>query len=145
MAYYISATCNGYDNSGCTTSYASSEVKYAVDAWAAAKFQDSELKTVDGYSARLITFDEAHSFGYGDEPQSPCGPSCGVLYYPKTDSVPSWLYDSSYHYWTMSPKEGSSSDVWYVYAGGNLNYANVYNGNGAVRPVINVYKSKILS
>ena len=149
MAYYTSETCglvNGsFIISGCTTSYASSEVKYAVDAWAQAKFQNSELKTVDGYSARLITFDEVHSFGYGDEPQSPCGPSCGLLYYPKTDSVPSWLYNSSYWYWTMSPYESSLSRVWGVNGGGDLDSGNVYSGFGAVRPVINVYKSKISS
>ena len=126
-----------------SSDYANSEIKYVVDAWATDKFQNDELKKVDNYKARLISFDEVHSFGFGDEPQSPCGPSCGVLYYPKTDAVPSWLYNSNYWYWTISGKEGSSSDVWYVDRGGNLRDNNVNANNGAVRPVINLYKSKL--
>ena len=148
MAYYTSETCgyvNGsWVNDGCTTAYASSEVKYAVDAWAAAKFQNSELKEVNGYSARLITFDEVHSFGYGDEPSDCGGGYCP--YYPKTDSVPGWIYNNNYWYWTMNPYESSSFYVWYVYNDGSLNNSGVStNLHGAVRPVINVYKSKISS
>ena len=148
MAYYSSPTC-GYNGSswiydGCTNDYATSEVKYVIDAWSQAKFTNGELKTVDGYGARLITFDEAHSFGYGDEPQSPCGPSCGVIYYPKTDAVPSWIYNSKYWYWTMSPYNNSALYVWYVNIAGSLgNDLSVFDGSDAVRPVLNIYKSKI--
>ena len=58
MAYYTSENC-GYVNdswvgTNCTTSYNSSEIKYVIDSWATTMFKNSELKTVDGYSARLI-------------------------------------------------------------------------------------------
>ena len=38
MQYYSSATCTPYgDSSGCTNTYANSEIKYVVDAWKAAE------------------------------------------------------------------------------------------------------------
>ena len=129
---YVSTGFGGMTYHDSSSVYATSAVKSVVDSWATSKFTD-ELKIVDGYSARLITFDEAHSFGYGDEP------------YPKTDAVPDWLWDSNYWYWTMSPKDGSSSNVWFVGSGGRLNNNGVSSSNGAVRPVINVYKSSISS
>ena len=87
MTYYSSDTCKSGTETGCTSDYDDSDIKYAVDAWANDKFNDGVLKTDTlGYKARLLTFDEFHNLGYG-EPQSPCGPSCGQLYYPKTDEV----------------------------------------------------------
>ena len=130
MAYHASSS-----------TYATSDIKSVVDAWAISKFNHNELKTIDGYDVRLISFDEAYSFGYG-EPQSPCGPYCGVINYPKTDAVPDWLFDSNYMYWTMSSKEGYSSNVMYVSIYG-LSDSNVSSTSNAVRPVINVYKSAI--
>ena len=55
MQYYSNSTC-GYDGSswvydGCTTDYASSEIKYVVDAW-------KNEKVPAASEARLITFDE---------------------------------------------------------------------------------------
>ena len=130
-----------YGSIGSAKTYAESYVKSIVDSWFNNKFTD-ELKTVDGYSARLITFDEVHSFGYGDEPSDCGGGYCP--YYPKTDSVPGWIYNNNYWYWTMSPiNEKSIVNVWYVHSTGNLNDGNVEQSPGAVRPVINVYKDKI--
>lgn len=52
MAYYTSATCTNYgDDSGCTTDYAQSEIKYVVDAWKAAQAPNAT-------NARLITLDD---------------------------------------------------------------------------------------
>ena len=146
MAYYTSETCglvNGsWIYSGCTTSYASSEVKYAVDAWATAKFQNSELKTVDVYSARLIKFDDLQV-----EKKQFCTGSCWEADAVKYD----WMYNNAYWYWTMTPwqdgDQPSSSNVWRVYYDGFLNYTRVkdFSFGGAVRPVINAYKSKISS
>ena len=142
MAYYSSADCGyGTDSNqtetGCTTDYATSEVKYVIDSWAAAKFTNGELKTVDGYGARLITLDEiTTNFGYewGNITPSDEG-------WVKTDNTPSWVYNSNWRYWTMIQYNDSSSDVFSV--SGDVNNDLVYNHAGAVRPVINVYKSKI--
>ncbi len=139
MAYYSSPTC-GYNgsrwiNSGCTTYYNSSEVKYVVDAWAADKFTD-ELKIVDGYSARLAQKEELRTQFY---------PNCSstASYCDPESTTPSWLYKSNYWYWTMSPYS-SSSRVWNVDGKGNLyNYTVIFGNGGTVRPVINVYKSKL--
>ena len=93
MAYYSSETCGFTSASGdkirvetgCTTDYAKSEVKYVVDAWAADKFQSSDLKKdATGYSARLITIDElTNNKGYTIVD--------GYNYYiPTADVTPSW-------------------------------------------------------
>ena len=142
MAYDSSDTCgyvNGsYVDSGCTTSYNSSEVKYAVDAWATAKFTD-ELKQVDGYGARLITYDEYYAMGEIERQETPTAPV--NVFVPSYN----WMYSNDYWYWTMTPDGDSSSSVWDVSDGGSLYNSLVHNYNGAVRPVINVYKSKISS
>ena len=61
MAYYTSETCgyvnNNWVSTGCTNSYASSEIKYVVDAWKTAKAPAAA-------EARLITIDEVSSLGY---------------------------------------------------------------------------------
>ena len=148
MAYYSSSTC-GYSDptdistlttSGCTTDYASSEVKYVIDAWAQAKFTNGELKTVDGYDTRLITHDEIiNNLGYE------WGPTCSTCSdgWIKTENTPSWVYNSNYRYWTMSQYQDSTIELWYVRDdNGNLDKKDVINVD-SVRPVINVYKSKI--
>ncbi len=120
-----------------SSAYGTSAVKSVVDSWASNKFTD-ELKTVDGYAERLIQYDEIPI-----ERKEICTGSCfeaDVIAYD-------WMYNSGYSYWTMTPwqdgDQPSSSIVWYVRSGGRLNDSYVYNGNGAVRPVINVYKDKI--
>ena len=104
-----------------SSTYATSAVKSVVDSWATSKFTD-QLKTVDGYSARLITKTEYEAI-----------------------SAYSWRYNSSYLYWTMSPYFDTAVTMWNVYSDGRLSYYTVYADEGAVRPVINVYKSKISS
>ena len=140
MAYYTSETCGYVDgswiSSGCTIDYAQSEVKYAVDAWAQAKFTD-QLKIVDGYSARLITYNE---YALNSDVQQVCTASCFDTYVAAYD----WMYNSDYSYVTMTPKDGSSSRVWFVHKDGSLNNLEIYQ-DYAVRPVINVYKSAIQS
>ena len=124
-----------------SSAYGTSAIKSVVDSWASSKFTNSELKTVDGYSARLIRFDEYAANCEEVEHATPSG-----SYYTYTPNYV-WMYSSDYWYWTMSPYNDSSSDVWNVLnGGGDLrgDYVN-YSGDGAVRPVINVYKSKISS
>ncbi len=136
MAYYTSATC-GYNGTdwvfdGCTTDYAQSEVKYAVDAWKTAQAPQAT-------EARLITINEVVSLGYDNTciEEGWCEPSA---------NVPTWLYNSNYLYWTMSQHNDEASVVWYVNSDGNL-----YNGfhtvgyDGSVRPVITLSKTNISS
>ena len=148
MAYYTSETC-GYVNSswiydGCTTDYAQSEVKYAVDAWAKDKFQASDLKEdKTGYSARLITSEELfNNLGYEYFNNG------SLEEYRLTSDTPSWVYNSNYAYKTMSTYNDSDSSMWTVSrsgplsGGGNLGYG-VYSDNGVVRPVVTLLKSAI--
>ena len=132
MAYYSSETC-GYVNdswveTGCTTDYAQSEVKYAVDAWKAAKAPAA-------LDARLITLEDLKSLGYSDDSCIQSG------YCSKSAEAPSWLHINS-SYWTSSPKNGSSSSVWNV-SRYNLYSTGVSTGNGVVRPVITISKSAL--
>ena len=146
MTYYSSETC-GYPNgssgfivtTGCTTDYAQSEVKYAVDAWAADKFQASDLSVdATGYSARLLTFDElVDNLGYGDDGQ-------GTIQHSKNGDTPDWVYNSNYYYLTMSQYEDSTLLVWRVDTGGFVSKDYVHYGFGdVVRPVVTLLKSAI--
>ena len=146
MAYYTSTTC-GYPTAGnsasvttgCTTDYAQSEVKYAVDAWAADKFQTNDLKEDEtGYSARLITKYELMTYlGYSNEGVK----ICNVLQFAKSADTPSWVYNSNYSYWTMSPTDDSDNAVYRITSdsmGSLVVYSDV-----TVRPVVIVLKSAI--
>ena len=147
MAYYSSSTC-GYDytsgewkKDGCTTDYASSEVKYVVDGWVNDKLTQADLKAdATGYSARLITYDELTSFlGYQKSDENPIDPSTN-------GETPSWVY-GSYWYWTMSQYQDSSGEVWMLFDaydnGGWLDRNSVCGDPNVVRPVINLKKSAI--
>ena len=142
IAYYSSPTC-GYPTAGsstrvttgCTTDYKSSEIKYAVDAWATDKFKSNELKEVDGYKARLITYEElTTNLGYAKQTGSTPPSSNG--------ETPSWVYNSDY-YWTMSQCQDYASSVWGVNSNGNLDSRGVNGNDVVVRPVINLKKSAI--
>jgi hypothetical protein len=140
MAYYSSETC-GYVNGswvedGCKTNYAESEIKYVVDAWATDKFTSTDLKEVEGYKARLVQKEELRSQFYPS-----CSESKTSCY--KESTTPRWLYNSNYYYWTMTQLNTSSSRVGRVSDVGSLGNYEVYLGYGAVRPVINLYKSKL--
>ena len=141
MAYYSSPTC-GYVNpswvyDGCTTNYDESEIKKVVEAWKDAKLTENELKEVNEYKARLITYEDL----YNNLDYEVYINGTTILRRP-SESTPSWVYNSNYWYWTMSPD--SASYVWRVYNNGNLDHDNVYNNrNGVVRPVINLLKSAI--
>ena len=128
---------------GSNSTYATSAVKSVVDAWAAAKFTNSELKTVDGYGARLIKYDEYLANCEEVEVETTDGPVT------KNNPKYTWMYSSNYWYWTMSLYQDSSPMVWIVLSSGNMSHNGAgFNGignGGAVRTVINVYKSKISS
>ena len=149
MAFYSSETC-GYESlegsvtkSGCqsqnATNYATSDIKYVIDNWAAAKFTN-QLKEIDGNSARLITRDELIT-GLGCT-----GGDC-------TNSSYSWTYSTNYWYWTMTSKYSVENYDEYrdnlytvgggIYYNGRLMNSQVYSDKGMDRPVINVKKSAI--
>ena len=128
MAYYSSETCgvvNGsWVSTGCTTDYSQSEVKYAVDAWKTAQAPQA-------LEARLITYEELTT-----------DLGCSSSVQDCANSSNSWLYNSNYRYWTMSPYTNSASKVWYVSIYGGLSDHFVYIFYG-VRPVITLDKSVI--
>ena len=121
MAYYSSATCKSSDISGCTTNYSNSDVKFVLDAWADDVFTNGELKEVDGLNARLITKNE----------------------YQSIPTTYTWRYKPM-NGLTMSQWGTDKSIVWFIDGSGNISGGIfVYDYRGAVRPVINVYKSAI--
>ena len=135
MAYYSSETCGYVNNTrvydGCKKDYASSEVKYVVDAWKAAKAPAAS-------EARLIQYDELiENLGYDHA-------SWNASYWQvNPEYTPSWVYNSNYWYWTMSQYEDSSSNVWNVYNDGSLDFGSVSSNGTVVRPVITISKSSI--
>ena len=135
MAYYTSETCGWVNNSrvetGCTTDYEQSEVKYVVDAWAADKV-GSKLQ-----EARLLTYEELITdLGY-DENKTSSGNGLQV-----TEDVPTWVYNNNYWYWTESQFNDAASYVWHVSYSGSLGMRVVHE-YGPVRPVITISKSSI--
>ena len=138
MAYYSSETCGWINNTwvetGCKNDYASSEIKYVVDAWKAAKAPAAT-------EVRLISKDEIET---ERKEYDPCG-GCGAV---ATGDIAkyNWMYNNNYWYWTNTPYTDSSSNVWSVTYDGLLgsNSVNNYNFfNGVVRPVITISKSVI--
>ena len=131
MQYYSSDTCNGYGTyDGCTTDYAQSEVKYVVDAWKADKASGAT-------EARLITLDEVINLGYEMGMINPSTEG-----WVPSSSTPSFVYNSNYSYWTMSPSQDSSTRGCYVHQNGVVDTSFVTNVN-AVRPVITLLKSEL--
>ena len=122
---------DGNGQYGSSADYSKSTVKQVVDAW-----KNSAVASGDTATARLITFEEVHSLGYSDTVDSCCG---GLTYYAKTDYVPSWVYNVSKGYWTMS-RYGNGGILWYVSDSGEL-----HNIDGLsyllVRPVLELNKS----
>ena len=142
IAYYTSDGCgvvNGNSiKTGCTTNYLKSEIKYVVDSWSQDRIKKGLKK------ARLIDFDEVAILGYEYFDNG------SVQYYSKTDSTPSWLYNEYYWYWTDSSYNDSDLDMWFIGNDGFLSHAYIYDGrgfvyrnNGAVRPVVELYKCAI--
>ena len=148
MTYYSSETCGyvggSWVETGCTTNYAQSEIKYVVDGWTADKLKTEDLKKDSlGYKARLMTYDElVNNLGYEDSIY--CSGPCH--YTGALDNVPKWVYNNQYTYWTMSQYGDSDYHIWSVDNNGDLinysGYLTTY-GSRVVRPVINLYKSAI--
>ena len=157
IAYYSSSTCKSEKKNsseertetGCTTSYEQSEIKFVVDAWAQAKTNSNDLVADStGYSVRLLSFEDlTTNLGYENRIDTVSPSSNGT--------TPSFVYNSNYMYWTMSPYGDSTTRVFYVSTSGMLAYTSVYNNGGyssfygysyfdiVVRPVITIKKSAL--
>ena len=131
MQYYSSSTCgyNGTDwvYDGCKNDYASSEIKYVVDAWKMAKAPAAT-------EARLLTYDEYTAYA---EKKQICTGSCYEAIVPQYD----WMYNNNYWYWLGTPYNDSPSSVWGVGDDGGLFSNGVYRRDGVVRPVITLSKT----
>ena len=114
-----------------SNAYDGSYIKTTVDAWKAAKAPAAT-------EARLITKNELiDNLGYVLKENA-----TSEQYIP-SGTTPSWVYNSNYYYWTMSPYTDSASDVWDVYDNGRLGHDSVRSRDGVVRPVIVLSKSEI--
>ncbi len=86
-----------------SNSYEGSYIKTAVDAWKAAKAPAAT-------EARLITKNELiDNLGYVLKENAT------YEQYIPSGTTPSWVYNSNYYYWTMSPYTDSASSVWLVF------------------------------
>ena len=132
MAYYSSTSC-GYDSnnewqeSGCITDYAQSEVKYVIDAWKTAQAPDAS-------AARLISHEElVTNLGYENRIDTIGASSNGT--------TPDWVNSSSdYYYWTMSQFGDETYKLWMVLSWG-ICQSHVGNDLPTVRPVIEISKT----
>ena len=133
----ISESSNGYGRVqyGSSTDYSTSTVKQVVDAW-----KNSAVASGDTATARLISHDDLVSnLGYMNKNSTTGASSNGT--------TPSWVYSSSWYYWTMS-QCGDSSDVWTVgnNGGGSGDLIGGSPSNSRmVRPVLELSKSADIS
>ena len=120
---------NGYGEVqyGSSVDYSTSTVKQVVDAW-----KNTAVATGDAATARLISHDDlVDNLGYENR--------VGTINPSSNGTTPTWVYNSSYWYWTMS-RHGDSSGVWFVYSNGNL-FDRVPSNSHVVRPVLELSKS----
>ena len=129
-------TVTGDDNSyggvqyGSTVDYSTSIIKQVVDAW-----KNNAVAGGDIATARLITLDEiTDDFRYERYAIDPSKDG-----YRRSEDTPNWVYNSNYHYWTMSQYE-DSPNFWIVTDAGSLNY-NAPSNNHMVRPALELNKS----
>ncbi len=133
---YTSYGYTGMEYHSSSNAYEGSYVKTTVDAWKTAKAPAA-------FEARLITFEElTQNLGFE---YRIIGTDEG---YYKTDDTPTWVYNSSYSYWTSSPYADSMLYVWFIYGEGRsngrrINYDAGYYGSSVVRPVIVLPKSAL--
>ena len=144
MTYYSSDTCGRVNGSrvetGCTSDYDDSDIKYAVDAWANDKFNDGVLKTDTlGYKARLLTYEElTTTLGYTPAAQDATYISLN------NEDTPSWVYNNSYSYLTMSPYQDEASSVWGINNDGPVTVYIIWSSyDCVVRPVVTFSKSAL--
>ena len=122
---------NGYGKVqyGSSVDYTTSTVKQVVDKWA-----EGAVKSGDTATARLINYNELmDNLGYNKATRD------ASYYRVNAEYTPSWVYNSSYYYWTMSQYQ-DPSHVWLVNDDGVLG-DNGVSGSLMVRPVLVLSKS----
>lgn len=144
VAFYSSELCNSTLNrSGCRNDYKYSDIAFIVDSWSIHNLNEDDLKE----SARLISVDDlSYNLGY-EKVNNPTAIRFNDI------TSPSWIYNSDYTYWTMSPSEDSGSNIWYVSENGVIfvdgydRRAFINNSDDAyrhvIRPVITLYKTAL--
>ena len=161
MGFYWSDTCHdrdryciygqdGYlqsDYSDCEhhNDYSGSKIREFLENTYIYVLGATNLKEVDGYKIRLITWEEL----LGNLGFSMAVTSANAGVYPiANENVPNWVYENHASnlyatYWTMSAPPNNSESVRTVMGHyGHLETDPVYNSH-AVRPVINLLKSAI--
>ena len=151
--YYDDDTCysaggspEAITTSGCKHEYDNSLIKEMLETRYLPSIDESNLKEIDGYKIRLITFNElTEQLGYKIEAFHPSGTGW------KGTEAPPWTYrdfgeenNNEYSgYWTMSQHESNQSAIWCVGQDSVIRGSGVYR-NFAVRPVINLLKTSIV-
>ena len=143
VPYYNSETCGFFNGSyhyeGCDIQYGDSKVKTEVDKWATATFKNNELKTIDGYSARLLSINDLQNLNFDTSK-----PNAEYIY--ALEGAPDWLQttDGNHSYWLMDV-HGHGAHARIMSQGYVTCCNKFFNtwGCGPVRPVINIYKSAI--
>ena len=131
MVYYSSENCKNYGDVGCTTNYDQSDIKFVIDAW-----KTAQVPTVS--EARLIFKDEYEMLTIVETIETPTS--------PREANVPiyDWQYNNNYEYWTNTPFNDSSSNIWIVTNNGEFNDTTLnVNYQIVVRPVIVISKSAL--
>ena len=143
VAYFSNEECTGGQypkSSECTNDYEESDIKQIIDSW-----QESNINSNDLKLTRLITEEDLENLGYEWITSELYGNVQPRL--TKTDATPDWVYNSNYAYWIM---EQASYNTYYIdtlMTDGGLRsyfhgtYANVYDTNYVVRPVVELYKN----
>ena len=135
MVYYSSANCgwNGtqYLLDECTTDYASSDVKYVVDAWAFDKIKNNYIKS------RIATVEEISNLGYEFFDNG------SLIEWRVTENTPNWVYSENYSFWLQSPFNDSNENLYCVSTSGYLIRSWIASFQPAVRPVVELYKCAI--
>ena len=146
ISYYTSDTCKSYisgndlvkDTSGCKNDYASSDVKYVVDAWVSDKLLANDLvKDSSGYNVRLITEKELAenlSFDYTGVTVSQSG-------FEASYESPKWIKKNHLYGWTMSAYD-DYNDYMKVISYGSVSFKNIVDAD-CIIPLINVKKDKV--
>ena len=120
---------NGYGKVqyGSTNDYSTSTVKQVVDAW-----KNTAVKSGDTATARLISHDDlVDNLGYENR--------VDIINPSANGTTPTWVYNSNYHYWTMS-QYGDLPAVWTVDNNGSM-YGGGPSNSNMVRPVLELSKS----
>ena len=152
MSYYWSDTCHsrghyGYtddDWSGCEghNDYEGSKVREFLEGTYINTLGANNLKEIEGYKVRLITYDEVLG-GLGAEYENQASFDITSL-----ENVPTWIYQDfgnsnvTYGYWLMTPYKTTTNAVWDIHVNKRIGSATLINTSG-IRPVINLLKSSI--